>query len=94
MSDSPESAALKHIGTDFLITDLDTAMVFLDVAETTQIPEVAERNRGNARRAYDIVADLLSRVKIDEAERETINTKLAALRKRLEGAGQQFCPEL
>ena len=91
MADQPELTELEHTGAEFLITDIDTAMVFLEVAETSKTAETVTRNRDNARRAYDIVLHLLTTAKLNEVERETINTKLALLKERLEAAGQQFC---
>jgi hypothetical protein len=38
---------------ELLLTDLDVAMTFLDVAETSKIPETVTRNHTNARVAYD-----------------------------------------
>jgi len=90
MADQPELTELEHTGAEFLITDIDTAMVFLEVAETSKTAETVTRNRDNARRAYDIVLHLLTTAKLNEVERETINTKLALLKERLEAAGQQF----
>lgn len=44
---------------EFLLTDLDLAMTFLDVVDTSTIPETVQRNRHNARRAYDAVCSSL-----------------------------------
>jgi hypothetical protein len=80
----------NHTGAEFLMADLDTAMVFLDVAETSGCEDTVQRNRNNARRAYDMVLRLFTTLKLSETDREAITAKLAVLKKRLEAAGQQL----
>jgi len=75
---------------DFLITDLDLAMTFMDVAKTSQIEETVHRNYNNARQAYDTVLRLLEKLRTDARQRQIIDAKLALLKTRLEAVGQQF----
>jgi hypothetical protein len=82
------SAANNRV--EFLLTDLDTALTFLDIARTTTNEETRRRNFENARRAYDTVIQLMQRVPLDDAQNEFIQGKLTLLRMRLEAAGQKF----
>ena len=36
---------------EFLITDLDLALTFMDVADTSRVEEIVKRNHENARKA-------------------------------------------
>lgn len=69
---------------DVLLTDLDLAMTFLDVAATIGVPEHAERNYRNAEKAYRIVVVRLQDLQLTEAQQEVFDNKLAALRLRLQ----------
>ena len=80
--DRAETAA-----TDFLVTDLDLALTFMDIAETTNIEETAHRNREKARRAYTTVKDFLSRPALKQVDRGSIETRLARLKARLDAVG-------
>lgn len=75
---------------EFLLTDLDLAMTFLDLADTSTIPETVQRNRHNARRAYDAVLHHLPKLVLTISERQAIEKKLSVLRMRIETAGEQF----
>lgn len=75
---------------EFLFTDIDVAMTFLDVAEATRINESVTRNKQNARRAYDAVSGLLGKLTLNADDRQRVETKLVVLKARLEAVGQQF----
>lgn len=79
---------LNRTGANFLLTDLDLAMTFLDVAATSRSEEVRQRNRRNARRAYDSVLALSSKLTLNEAETQTINARVLALKNRLQAMGE------
>jgi cysteinyl-tRNA synthetase len=89
-SDSILSSVSKN-AFEFLRTDLDTALTFMDLAES-QSYNVATRTRNhtNARRAYDTVVRLMQNLSFDEARRKELAEKLALLKSRLQNAGQQF----
>ena len=76
--------------TDFLLSDLDLALTFMDVADTTGIEETAHRNHENARKAYDTVLDILSRLTLKIAQRDAVESRLAVLKSRLESAGYEL----
>ena len=75
---------------EFLLTDLDTALTFLDVAESTLNQATRQRNHANARRAYDTVVRLMQNLSLDDTQREQLAERLALLKSRLQNVGQQF----
>jgi hypothetical protein len=46
-----------RMGASFLLADLDMAMTFLDMAETSHNRESSQRNQKNARTAHDTFCD-------------------------------------
>jgi hypothetical protein len=74
-------------GLELLRTDLDVALTFMEVAATTHDPETVRRNHNNALRAYDTVLGFMLKLELTEAERETLEAKLAVVRTRLAAAG-------
>jgi hypothetical protein len=81
---------LNQSGMDFLLTDVDLAMTFMDVAAASHDQETVHRNHNNARKAYDTVLHLLGKMTLTAGKREEINAKLAVLKTRLQVMGQQF----
>lgn len=77
----------NQIGIDFLLTDLNTGLTFLQVADVTSSPESRTRNLDNAYEVYRTVTRLLPRVVISPGERLQIQKKLEDLRNPLERAG-------
>jgi hypothetical protein len=77
------------ISVTFLLTDLDAAMTFMDVAEVSTIPENIRQGHENARKAYKTVLRLLCNVH-DAMDRKAVTDKLAVLKRRLEAVGHQF----
>jgi hypothetical protein len=75
---------------EFLLTDLDTAFTFLDIAKTTSNADTRYRNFENARRACDTVIQLMQGIPLNIEQSESIQEKLTLLRSRLEAAGQKF----
>jgi hypothetical protein len=73
---------------EFLLVDLDIALTFMDVAETTEFRGTAQRNHKNARKAYDMVVSKLREVSPTEAQQSALNQKLALLRVRLQDVGE------
>ena len=81
---------MNQSGVSFLLTDLDLAMTFMDVADTSHSEETTRRNHTNARTAYDTVLRLLEKLTPNTDERQVIDAKLAILKMRLQAVGQQF----
>jgi hypothetical protein len=77
----------NKIGTEFILTELDTAFTFLAVAETTSSAESRERNRRNALEAYNIALRMREKVVMDPRQKSEFQDKIADLKKRLEEAG-------
>ena len=81
---------LNQSGVSFLLTDLDLAITFMDVADASHIEETKRRNHMNARTAYDTVLRLLEMLKPNADQQQVIDAKLASLKTRLQAVGQQF----
>ena len=73
---------------EFLLIDLDVALTFLDVAETTEFRNTAERNHRNARAAYNTVVSKLREVTPTPAQQVLMDERLSLLRARLQAVGQ------
>lgn len=67
----------------FLLTDLDLANTFLDIAEATDNEDTRKRNIKNARKAHDAVTYHASKAHLADSELLMILEVLHALRKRL-----------
>ena len=87
MQPSPISNS-DRLGLEYLISDMDLALTFLQIAATSSDRETRERNRKNARKAYETVLHFLPRLDPTAEERQTIEEKLAALRTRLQALGE------
>ena len=83
-------AALNQSGVEFLLTDLDVAMTFMDVAAASHIQATIRRNHNNARKAYDSTLQLLEKLTPNGRQRQEIETKLAVVKARLKAVGQEF----
>ena len=68
---------------DFLLSDVDVALTFLDLAENSQDPETARRHFEKALKAYDIVVGKLPTVRPNPEQQTLLNAKLRLLRTRL-----------
>jgi hypothetical protein len=75
---------------EFLCTETDLAMTFLDIADTSVISETSRRNRKNARKAYDTVIHFLPRFMLTAADSRAFQDRLSTLRIRLESVGECF----
>ena len=77
----------NQAGIGFLWTELDTALTFLGLAETTRNQETALRNRDNARLAYESVLKYQGRVTFDESDTVPFAEKLAEVKRALLSLG-------
>lgn len=68
---------------DLILSDLDIALTFMDVADISRIEETKDRNHRNARKAYDTALKLLKSLSPDVTQQAAINAKLALLKSRL-----------
>jgi hypothetical protein len=77
----------KQRGVDFLLTELDTSLTFMDVSKTSNKAETVDRNHRHACEAYHMVLRYLPKVKLEEAQRLAIDEKLTRLKGALREAG-------
>jgi hypothetical protein len=77
----------NRIGIEFLVTDLDVGLTFLQTAEITRLVSTRERDLEKALVVYRTVTRLLPRVVLSEDDWTEINEKLEELRTKLENAG-------
>jgi UDP-N-acetylglucosamine enolpyruvyl transferase len=77
----------NRIGVQFLLADLRMALTFLDVALVTATGETHVRNLHHARRVYETVLRLLTRVVPSAEESAELAVRIAELKRRLEDAG-------
>ena len=81
----------EKTGAAFLITDLEVAMTLVHIAESAaEDSEKRNRNRANARHAYDAVSRISSHAVLTDDERQEVDEKLAELRSALQGLGEVF----
>jgi hypothetical protein len=77
----------NQTGLEFLFTDLEVGLTFLQVADTTNSPARRSHDLDQARLAYRTVVQLLPRVVVSPEDQALISPKLEELRSRLERAG-------
>ena len=58
----PDFTDLNQNGVSFLFTDLDLAMTFMDLADTSHIEATTRRNHANARTAYETILRLSNKL--------------------------------
>jgi hypothetical protein len=81
-------SSVSNNGFEFLRTDLDIGLTFMDMAETTHDVAKRQRNHANARRVYDTVVRLMQKLSLDDTQREELTERLARLKSRLQKVGQ------
>ncbi len=67
----------NRAGVEFILTDLNLAMAFLDVAAASTDSYVIRRNHDNARTAYATIADLLGKLSLDQLQRQGLKQSWA-----------------
>jgi len=77
-------AKLKRTQLNFAIAEIELGLTFATIARTTNNPKKFERNRENARRAYDEANRFLRDTSLSVGEIEQLNSKIAKLRTALE----------
>ena len=92
MEDAPQAGNWRRVCAEFIMTDLELAFAFLDIARTSGVTETGRRNQENASTAYDAVRRFLPRSlpALSAAERQAIENKLGELKSRLEQLGENF----
>jgi hypothetical protein len=64
-----------------VLCDLEVALTSMDVANVSTIRETILRNHQNARTAHDSILRLLGKLTPDELQQQTIDEKLAILKR-------------
>ena len=75
---------------EFLRTELLTGLTLSKIALASTHADKTERNRVNARKAYDAVLHFMPRVILTEDEAREINDKLALLKTELQRLGEEI----
>ncbi len=75
---------------EFLRAELTTGLTLARIALDAQDEEKIERNRVNARKAYDSILHFMPRSFVPTAEWEEIKSKLAQLRDELKLLGEKL----
>lgn len=89
MADVPESRdEYRQSSIQFVNTELDTGLTFARIAVGSKTGSKKERNRVNARKAYDSALHMLVQLSLSKEEESTISEKVSALKSNLEKLGE------
>ncbi len=80
-------AECNRIGVDLWITDAKVALTFLDLAESTNIPEDPSRRIGEAYRAYQSILSFLARLNPTAEQNRILSDLVGTLETRLRTVG-------
>jgi hypothetical protein len=81
----------NQAGVDFLKIEVRTALTFASIAlESANDAEKRNRNRANARKAYEVAMIWFYRLSLSEAEIREIEEKLRELRSALKRLGERL----
>ncbi len=79
-----------HSGFQFVNVELDTGLTFARIALGAKGPGKIERNRVNARKAYDSAMHVLSTLVLESDQSATLREKASALKSSLQKLGEQL----
>ena len=77
-------------GIDFLRTEIRTGLTMSKIALDSTHEDKRERNRTNARKAYDAIVHFMPSSALDADETEEVERGLAQLRSELVKLGEEF----
>jgi hypothetical protein len=80
----------NQAGIDFIVTDLNTGLTFLEIANVSGSDSNRKRNFEKAHEVYRTVTRLLPRVMPSPAVKQQIEKKLEELKGALEKAGYRL----
>lgn len=91
MNDSSKvMSALNQAGYEFLMSDVDLALTMTRIASRAgEDGDKRKRNVQNARRAYEKIRELSSRVSLTSDQQQRVNEKLGTLKLALEKIGER-----
>jgi hypothetical protein len=84
---SEEFFKANQTGVKAVLADLDLALTFMDLSDVSNDEQTVERNRQNARHAYESVLHFLEKLTPDGEEHRAVEARLALLRSRLAAVG-------
>jgi capsule polysaccharide export protein KpsE/RkpR len=77
-AETPRNTYLKA-QFEFIVTELDLALTFWDIANSTQDERRATRNLEHAKKAYAAAIHFLNGARLDRARRRVVHGKLQQL---------------
>jgi hypothetical protein len=81
---------VKDSSIAFLRTELSTGLTFTRVAQSATRAGKRERNRCNARKAYDSVLHFLPTARLTADEAQEVQSRLEELRFQLKSLGEEL----
>jgi len=75
---------------DFIRVELSTGLLMSQMALSSATPAKRERNRANARKAYDALVRFLPRLHVPPTMMVEFNEKLVELKSRLQRLGEEL----
>lgn len=81
---------LNQTRADFLKTELSVGLTFADIALNSKDDAKTERNRKNARSAYDAILKFIGGVALSKGESEEMASGMARLKSQLQELGEVF----
>jgi hypothetical protein len=79
---------VRHTGAQFLIVDLEIALTFVRIAQTSDVPKTKARTRGKAAYVYAQVSNFARKARLPDHDAEMIDFLLRELRQSLESLGE------
>lgn len=79
-----------NAGTEFLRAELLAGITRANIAQTTPDEDKKERNRSEARKAYDAILRFLPQTFLSQEEKEQIDAKLTELKFALRSLGEEI----
>jgi hypothetical protein len=74
----------------FIHTELETGLTLAKVASTANNQDKIDRNRANARKAYDTALEYMARIGLPSKESAEIQRKLEELKRELQQLGESI----
>ena len=75
---------------EFLIVELETGLTFSRIASDSRYSDKRDRNRANARKAYDTALGWTKRLSLNAEDSLEVGEKLKKLKAALEKLGERF----
>lgn len=76
---------------NLLLTDVDIALTYINIADTSKTESRAKQAVRDARRAYDVICEKRPRFYFSEQEAHELERKLVKLKDGLKRHGEPFC---